>query len=200
MTGAQDADKNADCVLVALRVKASPARAFEAFTQEIAAWWRPDPLFQITPRGDGELAFEDGKLITRLKTGKVYEIGTVTEWRPGERLAFDWRQATFGKDLSTRVEVTFEPVGDETRVSVRHYGWTRIPQEHVARHGFPDRITQLRTAEWWRRSLEALAGRTAPGVSRPIDPILAATHLRPTHPRRRPVLPWPGRRCMDSDL
>ena len=41
-----------DCVLVALRVAASPARAFEAFTQEIGQWWRPDPLFKITPRGD----------------------------------------------------------------------------------------------------------------------------------------------------
>lgn len=29
-------------VLVSLRVAASPARAFEAFTQEIDQWWRPN--------------------------------------------------------------------------------------------------------------------------------------------------------------
>jgi hypothetical protein len=37
-------------------VKASPARAFETFTEEIGAWWRPDSLFQITPRVHGVLA------------------------------------------------------------------------------------------------------------------------------------------------
>jgi len=44
---------DADCVLVALRVNATPERAFDAFTEEISQWWRPDPLFQITPKGDG---------------------------------------------------------------------------------------------------------------------------------------------------
>ena len=36
-------------VYVALRVKATPERAFEAFVGEIGAWWRPNPLFQTTP-------------------------------------------------------------------------------------------------------------------------------------------------------
>ena len=33
-------------VYVALRVKASPERAFAAFTEEIGQWWRPSQLFQ----------------------------------------------------------------------------------------------------------------------------------------------------------
>jgi len=37
-------------VLVSLRVKASPERAFEAFVNEIGAWWQPNPLFTFTPR------------------------------------------------------------------------------------------------------------------------------------------------------
>ncbi len=155
----------ADCVLVALRVRASPARAFEAFTREIGQWWRPDLMFQITPRGDGSLAFEGGeggRLVTRLASGKTFEIGKVTQWRPGERLEFEWRQAAFGPGLATRVEVTFECAGDETRVTVRHYGWTAIPQEHVARHGFPDAVTQAHVAGWWRRSLSALAQTIGP--------------------------------------
>lgn len=162
-----EAANNADCVLVAVRVRVPPEKAFDMFTREIGQWWRSDPLFQITPRGDGELAFEGGeggRLVTRLKSGKVYEIGRVTDWRPGERLAFDWRQATFGPDLSTRVEVTFAPVGHETRVTVRHFGWTAVPQEHVARHGFPDPITQMRAAAWWRGSLNALS-RLASGLA-----------------------------------
>jgi hypothetical protein len=149
-------------VLVALRVKASPERAFDVFTGEIGAWWRPDPLFAITPRGDGVLAFEggeQGRLVARLPDGTIFEIGRVTEWRRGERLAFVWRQGTFAPDQTTRVEVTFAPVGEETRVTVRHFGWTEIPREHAARHGFPDPITQLRAAEWWRKSLDTFSRR-----------------------------------------
>ena len=37
-------------VYVALRVKATPERAFAVFTGEIGAWWRPSGLFQTTPR------------------------------------------------------------------------------------------------------------------------------------------------------
>jgi uncharacterized protein YndB with AHSA1/START domain len=146
-------------VLVALRVKSSPERAFDVFTNDIGEWWKPDPLFRITPDGDGELAFEGGEggcLVTRLEDGKVFEIGRVTEWVRGERLAFTWRPANFSQDQITRVEVTFEAAGAETRVTVRHYGWIEIPREHASRHGFPDHVTQLRTADWWRRSMAAL--------------------------------------------
>lgn len=147
-------------VLVALRVRASPERAFDVFTQQIGTWWRPDPLFAITSQGDGVLAFEGeqgGRLVTRLPDGATFEIGRVTEWRRGERLAFEWRQEGFAPDQTTRVEVTFAAVGHETRVSVRHFGWAEMPREHVARHGFPDQITQLRAAEWWQTSLDAFA-------------------------------------------
>jgi hypothetical protein len=139
-----------------VRVEADAERAFDVFTREIGAWWRPDPLFPITHEGDGVLAFEGEeprKLVSRLPDGTLFEIGRVTEWRRGERLAFDWRQASFAPHQTTRVEVTFDSVGEETRVTVRHFGWTEIPREHAARHGFPDPITQLRAAEWWRRSL-----------------------------------------------
>lgn len=149
------------CVLVALRVKASPERAFEVFTQEIGAWWRADPLFEITPRGDGVLSFEGaagGRLITTLPNGVVYEIGEVTEWRRGERLAFTWRPAALAEEFRTRVEVSFEPVGEETRVTVRHFGWAEIPKENVVRHGFPDAITLQSAGDWWRGSLGGFGG------------------------------------------
>jgi len=83
----------------------------------------------------------------------------VTAWERGTRLAFDWRQVSFPRDMKTRVEVTFEAVADETRVIVRHYGWTALPRDQAAHHGFPDTITQQRVADWWRRSLSALGAR-----------------------------------------
>lgn len=144
-------------VIVSLRVKATPERAFEVFTQEIDAWWRPNQLFQITPRGDGELRFENReRLVSVLPSGKEFEVGRITVWAPGERLAFTWRQATFAPDQTTHVEVRFEAVGDETRVTVEHRGWDAIPPEHVARHGFPLHVFQMRQAEYWRALLASM--------------------------------------------
>lgn len=150
-------------VIVSLRVAVSPEEAFDIFTGEIGLWWRPSGLFQITPRGDGTLSFDgEARLITTLPNGKVFEIGRVTAWQRGRRLAFDWRQATFTPDQLTQVEIAFEPVGAETRVTVTHRGWDEIPQGHVARHGFPLAATQMRLAEAWRARLAAYAGRVSP--------------------------------------
>ena len=151
-------------VLVALRVAAPPERAFAAFTEEIALWWTPHLAFQITPRGDGRLSFEGGaggRLITTLPNGKVFKIGDIQAWDPPTRLVFTWRQATFAPEMQTAVEVSFEPVGEETRVTVMHAGWTTIPREHVARHGFPDLFTQRYVGDWWRASLVAYSVRLA---------------------------------------
>lgn len=151
-------------VYVALRVPADPGRAFDAFTREIAAWWQPNGLFRITPHGDGELAFEPGvggRLVTRLPSGEMFEIGRVSVWDPGKRLVFAWRQASFSPEQSTEVEVLFEPVGEETRVSIEHRAWDTIPQRHAARHGFPEHVTLQRVADWWRASLASMKARLA---------------------------------------
>jgi uncharacterized protein YndB with AHSA1/START domain len=140
-------------ILVALRVKAAPARAFAVFTQEIGAWWRPNAFFAFTPREAGVMAFEDGRLIETRGNGKVFEVGKVEVWDPPKRLVFGWRQAAFTPEQQTRVEVTFEPVGEETRVSVSHTGWDTVPAEHVARHNFPDGLFLRRHGEWWQALL-----------------------------------------------
>jgi uncharacterized protein YndB with AHSA1/START domain len=147
-------------VLVALRIAAPPQRVFDAFTQEIAAWWRPNAIFAFTPRAPGKLAFEPGvggRFTETRADGKVFEIGRVTDWSPPDRLAFTWRQATFAPDQSTHVEVRFEPVGAETRVTVEHRGWDTVPQSHVAKHGFPEAIFLKRHGEWWRSLLALMS-------------------------------------------
>lgn len=147
-------------VFIALRVKATPARAFEAFTAEIGSWWRPNQLFQTTPREPGFLAFEPGeggRLTETLKSGKVFEIGRIRVWEPPGRLVFSYRQANFPPDLHTEVEVRFEAVGEETRVSVEHRGFDQVPEGSAARHGFPDQVLLLRLADFWRAHLGALA-------------------------------------------
>ena len=146
-------------VIGSIRVSAPPLRAFEAFTEEIGEWWRPNSLLRLTPRGDGRLRFEPGeggRLVAMLANGNEFEVGRITVWRPGERLALTWRQATFGPDQSTEIEVRFEPNGNETRVTVEHRGWDTIPQDHAARHGFELMLFQRRQAEHWRALLESL--------------------------------------------
>ena len=151
-------------VLVALRVRATPERTFDVFTREIGLWWQPNGLFAFTRGTPGALAFEPGEggRLTETKPGgEVFEIGRITRWEPGARLGFTWRQASFSEDQLTRVEVRFEPVGEETRVTVEHLGWDSVPEEHVARHRFPDAIFLQRHGEWWHVLLASLRERMA---------------------------------------
>jgi len=149
-------------VIVSIRVGATPLQAFEAFTEEIGEWWRPHPLFALTPRGDGHLRFEPGeggRLVATLANGKEFEIGRIIVWKPGERLALTWRHATFAPGQSTQLDVRFEAVGDQTRVTVEHRGWDDIPKDHVARHGFELMLFQRRQAEQWRGLLASFDGK-----------------------------------------
>ena len=146
-------------VIVSLRVGASPLRAFEAFTNEIGQWWVQNPLFMLTPRGDGCLRFEPGeggRLVTTLADGSEFEVGRLSIWRPGERLALTWRQASFAPEQTTHLDVRFEAIGDETRVTIEHRGWDTIPQTHAARHGFDLLLFQHRQVEHWRTLLASL--------------------------------------------
>ena len=145
-------------ILVSIRVAATPDRAFDVFAREIGAWWRPNGLFRFTTKSPGRLEFEPGqagRLLEILPDGEVFEIGRITVWEPGTKLGFTWRQESFSPEQLTQVEVRFEPVGDETRVTVQHYGWDTIPAEHVARHHFPDVIFLRRHAEWWQTLLSS---------------------------------------------
>jgi uncharacterized protein YndB with AHSA1/START domain len=154
-------------ILVAMRVPGSPDRVFDAFTGEIGLWWRDNPLFRFTPRGGGVVAFEPpadgvpGRFVERLANGKTFLIGEVTQWEAGRRLVFGWRQATFAPGQQTEVEVVFEPVGDETRVTVAHRGWDSIPQSHVARHTMPILLFDQRHGDYWRRLLSSLKAHCA---------------------------------------
>lgn len=149
-------------VLVALRVRASVERAFTAFTEHIGQWWRPNVLFQFTPGRTGAMVFETGpagRLVERYDDGTEFVIGDVRVWEPPRRLVVGWRHAGFAADQDTELHVRFDEVaGDDvqTRVTVEHFGWERVPPEHAARHGFPLAVFQFRFAEWWQAQLGEL--------------------------------------------
>ncbi|MGB3440016.1 MAG: hypothetical protein WBA97_14820 [Actinophytocola sp.] len=88
---------------VAVEVEVDPATAFDLFTRDIAAWWRTDR--SLWGETAGELRFEDGALMQ----GDA-EIGRVSAWEPGPRLAFSYGPPGGDPAERTDVEVRFEAV------------------------------------------------------------------------------------------
>ncbi|HTS29338.1 MAG TPA: SRPBCC domain-containing protein [Bryobacteraceae bacterium] len=106
-----------DGVAVTTVVRTDPGSAFRIFTGEIDAWWKRGPQYRT---GEGAMRFESGSLF---QGGEA--IARVLAWEPGARLLLAWSAAPFEPGESSEVEVRFEPVGDGTRVTVEHRGWTR---------------------------------------------------------------------------
>ena len=146
-------------VLVAMRVSATPARAFAAFTDQIGEWWHHNGLFQFDAWRTGRLAFEPGpagRLTETYDNGDVFQIGAIKVWEPPRRIVLSWREASFEPDQETELHVRVDEAGEQTRVTIEHFGWDGIPSEHVARHNFPLALFQLRFAEWWRSLLQTM--------------------------------------------
>lgn len=163
---------DASRVLVTVRVPLSAARAFALFTEQISQWWQPDSLFQFTPGRAGTIVFEtgpDGRLLERYDDGIEFVIGQVLIWEPPRRVVVGWRQAAFAADQDTELHVSFQEVTIdrvETRVTVEHFGWDRIPPDGAARHGFPLEVLQLQFAQWWQTQIRSLATAGSAGVKR----------------------------------
>jgi activator of Hsp90 ATPase-like protein len=103
---------------VTVEVEVDPATAFDLFTRDIAAWWRADR--SLWGDSEGELRFEDGRLMQG-----TAEIGHVSVWEPGPRLAFSYGPPGVDPTERTEVDVRFEAVRGGTRVVVRHGGWEK---------------------------------------------------------------------------
>lgn len=103
-------------------------------------------------------------MIERLASGKVFKIGPVRACAPGQRLVFGWHHACSGPGHVTKLAVTFEPVGSQTRAGMEQRGWDSAPWAHVARHGIPLQLTNQRQGDQWRAGLERPSQRAAETV------------------------------------
>jgi hypothetical protein len=113
-------------VRVSVHVSASPEVAFAVFTTDIDSWYRKDRHTFADPDRALGIRFEPGV------GGRLIEMGRVTAWEPGRRLVFV-------DGLGTEVEVSFDAMGDETRVTLEHRGLERLRPdlaERHARHGW----------------------------------------------------------------
>ena len=133
-------------------VAANPQTAFEIFTAEVDAWWKPGPKYRPAVGSGGVLRFEPrvgGRLLETYADGSSFEFGRVRAWEPGKRLVFDLVARSFGPGESTEVEVRFEAEGNQTRVTLENRGWERFPLEHPVRHGLGEPAFADVMSVWW---------------------------------------------------
>jgi hypothetical protein len=119
-------------VRVTIYVGVDPATAFDVFTTEIDQWYRRGPHNFFDPVRAIGIRFEPGAGGRLLEvydegSGEAREMARVTAWEPGSRLLL--RDAR-----DTEIEVTFEPSGDETKVTLEHRGLERLPVAEAESH------------------------------------------------------------------
>jgi uncharacterized protein YndB with AHSA1/START domain len=155
-----------DAASVSVFVRVSPEDAFDVFTGEIDLWWRTGPAYRIAGRRRGQLVFEPrlgGRLFEIFETTETHtiEVGRVTVWDPPSRLALEWRGVNFKPHEVTQVEVRFEPSGEGTMVTVRHSGWSSLPDDHPARHGLVGAEFSRSLGMWWSGLMTSYRQRVA---------------------------------------
>ena len=111
-------DTDSRSVTSSVQVPVDPALAFTVFTEELGCWWVQGPInFYDSSRAYGKRMEPGvgGRIIEVYDeaSGDGLELGRITVWEPGERLA--WRSSV--DDVET--EVRFEGREGGTVVSVR---------------------------------------------------------------------------------
>lgn len=142
-------------------VAGPPERAFDLFTNQMAAWWPPEhhltgsPVVAMTvePRAGG-------RMFDSCEDGSESVWGQVTEWDPPRRLCFAWMitaawQLETDVDKASRVSVTFEADGENTRVTLVHNEFWRLGD---GGQGMADAVG---AAEGWGAGLSRFADYAA---------------------------------------
>jgi len=113
-------------------VPVAPREAFALFTEDIGLWWRRDtPYWNDRERG-ASIRIEPGVggrfvEVYDVETGSGMEVGRVTAWEPGRRLALTWTQAGWPEGASTDLVIDFIPAdGGATLVRLEHSGFERV--------------------------------------------------------------------------
>ena len=113
-------------------VEATPEDAFTLFTDEVGLWWRTGTAYWNDPERGVSVRIEPGVggrflEVYDLESGDAFEVGRVTAWEPGRRLALTWTQVGWPDGATTDVEVRFEPSDRGTRVRLEQSGFERVP-------------------------------------------------------------------------
>lgn len=120
-------------------IAADPERVWQAWIYEINRWWTA-PYYNDASRVSG-LEFEPhlgGHFIEKWgEGGSGFLIGHIVEWLPPQRLAYTWSERTWG-GIVTLVSLEFQPEDQNTRLSIVHSGFERLPEGEKLRLGYAD--------------------------------------------------------------
>lgn len=141
-------------------VDATPQEAFAIFTDEIGLWWRRDTPYWNDPERGLSVRIEPhvgGRFLEvhDIDAGTGFEVGRVTAWEPGERVAFTWTQVGWPEGASTDVEITFEDVTEGTRVRLEQTGFDQLGADAAS--------FQAGYSSGWREVLGWFAERATTG-------------------------------------
>jgi Activator of Hsp90 ATPase homolog 1-like protein len=146
-----------------VEVTADADRAFAAFTEEIDSWWVRGAINFFDAARAVEMKIEpgvDGRVL-EVYEGDALELGRITVWEPGTRLAY--RSSVDDSE----VDVRFEPVEGGTRVRVTQTlipggekmfdFWPRVLQWFGSWFGIgrPTEIAPLSIALYYEKPVEA---------------------------------------------
>jgi uncharacterized protein YndB with AHSA1/START domain len=121
--------KTTEAVTHSVLVPLAPQAAFELFVERFSDWWPRDSHHISDGAATGMLEpREGGRFYERADDGSECDWGYVRELKAPERLVLAWHltpQWRFDPDpaAATEVEVTFDPEGDGTRVTLEHRGF-----------------------------------------------------------------------------
>lgn len=151
----------AETVRVSIDLSVDPLTAFVTFTEDVDTWWARGPKNRFRAPWVGIIRFEPGphgRLIEVYDddTNDHCEVGRITHWQPGHRLAFSWRLPNFAPDEITHVDIRFEPIEIGTRITLEHSGWEALRPSHPARHGLTGTAFRMMRSGWWADHLIAI--------------------------------------------
>ncbi|HEX9884977.1 MAG TPA: SRPBCC domain-containing protein [Longimicrobiales bacterium] len=114
-------------VVKEVRVPASPEVAFRRFTEGVGGWW-PKATHSVS-KEKCRAVFWPGPAGSDLyevdEDGNRHVWGTFSVWEPPSRLALTWHPGR-GSETAQTIEITFEPRGEETLVTLRHGGFEAL--------------------------------------------------------------------------
>jgi uncharacterized protein YndB with AHSA1/START domain len=118
-------------------VKASPQRAFDAFTANMGQWWPKDHTISTQPWETVIIEpHAGGRWFERAADGTETHWGKVLSWEPPGRVLLAWQISAdwaYDPDLSTEVEMSFVDQGDgSTLVTLEHRNLERFGERAAA--------------------------------------------------------------------